>query len=177
MKFISSLLLLLTPVALALPTSVVTEVEAPVEAEIEARQCYVQCGSTCYTSSQVSAARSAGYNYYRQDDQAGSSNYPHQYNNYEGRALIDEWEFNIANFRTLGFDFLVSGPYQEFPLRTSGAYTGGKTAHKDMHVEQHTEISGSPGADRVIFNTQGQRAGEITHTGASGNNFVACSGW
>lgn len=109
MKFITSLLLLLTPVALALPTSVVTEVEAPVEAEIEARQCYVQCGSTCYTSSQVSAARSAGYNYYRQGSQAGSSNYPHTYNNYEG------------------FDFLVNGPYQEFPLRTSGAYTGGKS--------------------------------------------------
>ncbi|OAL05232.1 ribonuclease-domain-containing protein [Phaeosphaeriaceae sp. SRC1lsM3a] len=142
MKFISSLLLLLTPVALALPTSVVTEVEAPVEGEIEARQCYVQCGSTCYTSSQVSAARNAGYNYYSQGSQAGSSTYPHTYNNYEG------------------FDFLVSGPYQEFPLRTSGAYTGG-----------------SPGADRVIFNTRGQRAGEITHTGASGNNFVACSGW
>ena len=112
MKFITSLLLLLTPVALALPTSVVTEVEAPVGVEIEARQCYVQCGSTCYTSSQVSAARSAGYNYYRQGSQAGSSNYPHTYNNYEG------------------FDFLVNGPYQEFPLRTSGAYTGGKNEFK-----------------------------------------------
>lgn len=32
-----------------------------------------------------------------------------------------------------GFDFLVSGPYQEFPLRTSGAYTGGKAAYTDMH--------------------------------------------
>jgi hypothetical protein len=105
MKFLSSILLLLTPLALALPTTISTEA---VEGEIEARQCYVQCGSTCYTSSQVSAARSAGYNYYRQNDQAGSSTYPHTYNNYEG------------------FDFLVKGPYQEFPLRTSGAYTGGK---------------------------------------------------
>ncbi|KAH4117682.1 hypothetical protein HBH47_152280 [Parastagonospora nodorum] len=138
MKFIASLLLLLTPVALALPTAVVTEVEA----KIETRQCFVTCGSTCYSSSQVSAARSKGYSYYQSNSQAGSSSYPHTYNNYEG------------------FDFLVSGPYQEFPLRTSGAYTGG-----------------SPGADRVIFNTKGQRAGEITHTGASGNNFVACSGW
>jgi hypothetical protein len=105
MKFLSSLLLLLTPLALALPTTIGTEA---IESEIEARQCYVQCGSTCYTSSQVSAARSAGYNYYRQGNQAGSSTYPHTYNNYEG------------------FDFLVNGPYQEFPLRTSGAYTGGK---------------------------------------------------
>jgi hypothetical protein len=106
MKFISSLVLLLTPVALALPTSVITE--APVEEAIEARQCYVTCGSVCYTSAQVSAARNAGYNYYKQNDQAGSSTYPHTYNNYEG------------------FKFLVSGPYQEFVLKTGGVYTGGK---------------------------------------------------
>lgn len=105
MKFISSLILLLTPVALALPTSIISE--APVEEAIEARQCYVTCGSTCYTSAQVSAARSAGYNYYKQNDQAGSSTYPHTYNNYEG------------------FKFLVSGPYQEFVLKTGGVYTGG----------------------------------------------------
>ncbi|CAI9636798.1 ribonuclease-domain-containing protein [Alternaria burnsii] len=142
MKFLINALLLIAPVALALPTSAPTE-EAVEIAAVEARQsCYVRCGSTCYTSAQVTTARNAGYNYYRQGDEAGSSTYPHTYNNYEG------------------FDFLVSGPYQEFPLRTSGAYTGG-----------------SPGADRVIFNTAGQRAGEITHTGASGNAFVACSGW
>lgn len=35
---------------------------------------------------------------------------------------------------------------------------------------------GSPGPDRVIINTSGKLAGEITHTGASGNNFVGCSG-
>lgn len=105
MKFLSGLLLLLTPITLALPTSVNTEVA--VEEAIEARQCYVTCGSTCYTSAQVSAARSAGLNYYRQGTKAGSSTYPHTYNNYEG------------------FDFLVNGPYQEFPLKTSGAYTGG----------------------------------------------------
>lgn len=43
--------------------------------------------------------------------------------------------------------------------RTSGVYTGG-----------------SPGADRVVFNTNGEYAGAITHTGASGNDFVGCSG-
>lgn len=109
MKFLTSILLFVAPIALALPTSVDT---APVEdAALEARQsCYVRCGSTCYTSSQVTAARNSGYNYYRQGGQAGGSSYPHTYNNYEG------------------FDFLVSGPYQEFPLRTSGAYTGGKFA-------------------------------------------------
>ena len=58
-----------------------------------------------------------------------------------------------------GFDFSVSSPYYEFPILSSyTVYTGG-----------------SPGADRVIFNTRNQLAGLITHTGASGNNFVACS--
>ncbi|KAL1585152.1 hypothetical protein WHR41_06508 [Cladosporium halotolerans] len=57
-----------------------------------------------------------------------------------------------------GFDFRASGPWQEFPLLRSGPYTGG-----------------SPGADRVVFNTNCQYAGSITHTGASGNAFVGCS--
>ncbi|KAK3201697.1 hypothetical protein GRF29_164g372543 [Pseudopithomyces chartarum] len=57
-----------------------------------------------------------------------------------------------------GFSFSVSGPYLEFPILSSGAlYTGG-----------------SPGADRVVINTSCQQAGAITHTGASGNNFVKC---
>ena len=106
MKFLS-ILALIAPVAFALPTSVITE--APVEdAALEARQsCYVKCGSTCYTSAQVSSARSAAYNYVKQGSTAGGSTYPHKYNNYEG------------------FDFLVSGTYYEFPLKTSGVYTGG----------------------------------------------------
>jgi hypothetical protein len=108
MKFLSTVLLFLTPIALALPTSTVTETETAVVAAIDAKACDVKCGSTCYTNSQVSAALNAGYNYYQEGDEAGSSTYPHKYNNYEG------------------FDFPVSGPYQEFPLRTSGAYTGGK---------------------------------------------------
>ncbi|KAI0176397.1 ribonuclease-domain-containing protein [Hypoxylon sp. FL1284] len=59
-----------------------------------------------------------------------------------------------------GFSFSVSGPYLEFPLLSSGSvFTGG-----------------SPGPDRVVINTSCKLAGEITHTGASGNNFVGCSG-
>lgn len=105
MKFISSLLLLIAPIALALPTSVV---EAPVEdAALDARACYVTCGTVCYTAAQASAARNKGYSYYTAGTEAGTSTYPHTYNNYEG------------------FDFLVAGPYQEFPLRTAGVYTGG----------------------------------------------------
>lgn len=49
---------------------------------------------------------------------------------------------------TEGFSFPVSGPYQEFPILRSfndNPYTGG-----------------SPGADRVVFNTNCQLAGVIT---------------
>ncbi|CAG8978389.1 hypothetical protein HYALB_00009974 [Hymenoscyphus albidus] len=59
-----------------------------------------------------------------------------------------------------GFNFAVSGPYQGFPLLASKqVYTGG-----------------SPGPDRVIINTSGKLAGAITHTSASGNDFVGCTG-
>ncbi|KAG8630605.1 hypothetical protein KVT40_002224 [Elsinoe batatas] len=58
-----------------------------------------------------------------------------------------------------GFEFDVPGPWQEFPIIDNKAYTGG-----------------SPGADRIIFNEYCEVAGEITHTGASGNAFVGCSG-
>ncbi|KAJ5771136.1 uncharacterized protein N7511_003187 [Penicillium nucicola] len=107
--------------------------------EVEARACASTCGSHCYSSSAISAARTAGYKLYS----AGSTanDYPHVYHDYEG------------------FTFPVSGTYYEFPILSSGSvYTGG-----------------SPGADRVIFNTNDQLAGVITHTGASGNNFVACT--
>lgn len=43
----------------------------------------------------------------RNNDRAG--NYPHTYNNYEG------------------FDFPVAGPYIEFPIKSGGPYTGGKS--------------------------------------------------
>ena len=57
-----------------------------------------------------------------------------------------------------GFKFNVSSPYYEFPILSSGdVYSGG-----------------SPGADRVVFNQNNQLAGVITHTGASGDDFVSC---
>jgi len=61
-----------------------------------------------YSASKVSAAVSQGCNYFQSNQQVGSNDYPHRYNNYEG------------------FDFRVAGPYQEFPIKTSGVYTGGK---------------------------------------------------
>lgn len=40
-----------------------------------------------------------------------------------------------------------------------------------------TPSLGSPGPDRVVITEDGcKQAGTITHTGASGNNFVACDG-
>lgn len=99
------------------------------------------CGNTYYSDSQVSSAANAACNYVQNGGHAGSSSYPHRYNNYEG------------------FNFPVNGPYNEFPIKKSGSYTGG-----------------SPGADRVIINDNCDIAGVITHTGASGNNFVGCSG-
>ena len=105
-----------------------------------------------------------------------------------------------------GFTFPVDGPYLEFPLEQDSAYDGGKSARpenkqnittgrekklaragdrltrrltlwklgKEMLMENH--FTGSPGADRCIINESGDYAGSITHTGASGDDFVGCSG-
>ncbi|KAK2871993.1 hypothetical protein FQN49_002649 [Arthroderma sp. PD_2] len=100
------------------------------------------CGSTNYSADQVSAANNAACNYVMNGGTAGGSSYPHEYHNYEG-----------FEFKGLG------GPFFEFPILTSGVYTGG-----------------SPGADRVVITEDCQEAGQITHTGASGGDFVACSG-
>lgn len=57
-----------------------------------------------------------------------------------------------------GFSFPTSAPWYEFPILSSyEVYTGG-----------------SPGADRVIFDKSGTFDSLITHTGASGDDFVAC---
>ncbi|KAG4429138.1 hypothetical protein IFR05_015381 [Cadophora sp. M221] len=129
----------LLPLTLLLTTALSNPL--PLAVDLETRQSATTCGSTSYTVTDTRNCKNTAYNYYQQGTTAGSSSYPHTYNNYEG------------------FDFPVSGPYQEFPLKKGGAYTGG-----------------SPGADRCIINTSGAYAGAITHTGASGNNFVGCSG-
>ncbi|KAL7784554.1 Ribonuclease/ribotoxin [Trichoderma ceciliae] len=57
-----------------------------------------------------------------------------------------------------GFKFPTASPWYEFPILSSfKVYTGG-----------------SPGADRIIFDSKGNFDSVITHTGASGNDFVAC---
>ncbi|KAK0392641.1 hypothetical protein NLU13_2136 [Sarocladium strictum] len=133
MKLILTLLPLLAAVVGAAPTA-----EA-----LFRRQDGTTCGDNYYSADAVADASNAACNYYQQGETAGSSSYPHQYNDYEG------FSFNG-----------VSGPYQEFPILASGRIYSG----------------GSPGPDRVIITEDCQQAGVITHTGASGNDFVACSG-
>lgn len=78
-----------------------------VPAAIEKRS--TTCGSTTYSTAQVNAASNAACTHVKAGTVAGSSTYPHRYNNYEG------------------FDFDVSGPWYEFPIKTSGVYTGGES--------------------------------------------------
>ncbi|KAI0835609.1 ribonuclease-domain-containing protein [Hypoxylon sp. FL0890] len=76
----------------------------------------------------------------------------------EGQTVgSDEYPHQYNDYE--GFTFPDSGPYYEFPILSSfEVYTGG-----------------SPGADRVVFTGDGTYQGAITHTGASGNNFVECT--
>ncbi|KAK0653153.1 Ribonuclease/ribotoxin [Cercophora newfieldiana] len=103
----------------------------------------VTCGSNKYTRKQVDEATAEGCRLFAEGRQLGNNNYPHQFNNRE--ALV----------------FAASGPYQEFPILTSGNYTGR-----------------SPGADRIVFHTKPSCAyvGAMTHTDAPTNNgFVLCT--
>ncbi|KAI1789769.1 ribonuclease T1 [Ganoderma leucocontextum] len=57
-----------------------------------------------------------------------------------------------------GFSFpSCSGEFFEFPLEQGDAYNGG-----------------SPGADRVIYDDDGDFCACLTHDGASGDDFVEC---
>ncbi|KAJ2893385.1 guanyl-specific ribonuclease f1 [Zalerion maritima] len=118
--------------------SLLAAVALAAPANLDARADTV-CGSNAYTSGEVKSAANTACQRVNADSQVNG--YPHTYNNYEG------------------FDFLVDGPYDEFPILTTGIYKGG-----------------SPGADRVVINDDCGIAGVITHTGASGNNFVGCTG-
>jgi len=59
-----------------------------------------------------------------------------------------------------GFDFSATcqPSFNEYPLIVGSVYTGGP-----------------PGPDRLIFDDSGDFCACITHTGASGNAFVACN--
>ncbi len=123
------------------------------------------CGTVYYSASQVDSASQAACRYVQNGGTAGGSTYPHKYNNYEG------------------FNFPVNGPYYEFPIKSGGVYTGGLSSFPpssdgadDVSSSDSNTYTGSPGADRVVINSQCDEAGVITHRGASGNNFVGCEG-
>jgi len=101
-------------------------------------------------------ATTCGSNVYTAAQVSAASQKAYSY--YQSGSAPGSYPHTYHNYE--GFTFPVAGPYQEFPILASHElYTGG-----------------SPGADRVIINTSGQQAGAITHTGASGDNFVGCSG-
>ncbi|KAK4174851.1 putative guanyl-specific ribonuclease [Triangularia setosa] len=70
---------------------------------------------------------------------------------------INSYPHRYNNYE--GFNFPTPAPWYEYPImKTYNVYTGG-----------------SPGPDRVIFDSNGAFDKLITHTGASGNAFVACA--
>ncbi|KAI9830366.1 MAG: hypothetical protein M1819_005747 [Sarea resinae] len=98
-----------------------------------------------------------GSNCYAQSDIDAAQSQGYQY--YEDGETVgdDDYPHQYEDYE--GFDFPVSGPYYEFPILSDGdVYSGG-----------------SPGADRVVFNGNDELAGLITHTGASGDDFVECT--
>lgn len=66
------------------------------------------CGGNTFSSSQINSAVQEGCALHFSGDTVGSNDYPHTFNNREGLPLDG------------------SGPYQEFPILTSGVYDGGK---------------------------------------------------
>ncbi|KIY70262.1 ribonuclease-domain-containing protein [Cylindrobasidium torrendii FP15055 ss-10] len=71
----------------------------------------------------------------------------------------NSYPHKFNNYEGLSMWCSGESSYQEWPILKSGTYSGG-----------------SPGADRVIFSSNGVYCAVVTHTGASGNNFVSCSG-
>ncbi|RDA89715.1 hypothetical protein CP533_2518 [Ophiocordyceps camponoti-saundersi (nom. inval.)] len=68
------------------------------------------CGNTLYSSKDVNAASNAACQLVKDEETAGSSNYPHRYNNFEGFRFRD-----------------YTGPFYEFPMLRSGrVYKGGR---------------------------------------------------
>lgn len=83
----------LVPLAALLSIAFASPIERSEGKPLEVRQSATTCGSTSYTAAQVRAAFNAGYNYYTADDTAGSSTYPHTYNNYE---CVDKYACDLV---------------------------------------------------------------------------------
>ncbi|KAK3326118.1 guanyl-specific ribonuclease [Apodospora peruviana] len=78
------------------------------------------------------------------------------YSLYESDTPVNSYPHQYNNYE--GFSFPTSAPWYEFPILSSYVVYTGR----------------SPGADRIIFDSNGNLDSLITHTGASGNNFKAC---
>lgn len=69
----------------------------------------VTCGNTRYEQTQIERAVAEGCDLYDQNRQVGRSKYPHRFNNREDLT------------------FNAPGPYQEFPIVSSGTYKGSES--------------------------------------------------
>ncbi|PBK84620.1 ribonuclease-domain-containing protein [Armillaria gallica] len=82
-----------------------------------------------------------------------------------GFSLIDDpigsnsYPHTYNNYEGLKLWCSGESAFNEFPILKSGLYSGG-----------------SPGADRVVFSDNGVYCAVVTHTGASGDDFVSCAG-
>ncbi|KAI0527871.1 guanine specific ribonuclease N1 [Xylaria bambusicola] len=104
-----------------------------------------------------SCAKTCGSVCYSQGDLDAAVSQGYEYYSDDTTVGSNDYPHQYNNYE--GFDFPDEGPWYEFPILSSGsAYTGGQ-----------------PGADRVVFNYAGEFQDAITHTGASGNNFVGCT--
>ncbi len=103
---------LIPTLILALSAAVVTAADPP---RLEPRQgtaslSTLSCASTIYTKLQVDAAVAEACRLYAAGKQIGARLYPHAFNNAERLT------------------FAVAGPYQEFPILSSGAIYVGSTS-------------------------------------------------
>ena len=103
---------LISALILALSAAVATAADPP---RLEPRQgtaslSTLSCASTIYTKLQVDAAVAEACRLYAAGKQIGSRLYPHTFNNAERLT------------------FAVAGPYQEFPILSSGAIYAGSTS-------------------------------------------------
>ncbi|KKK20520.1 hypothetical protein P175DRAFT_0493546 [Aspergillus ochraceoroseus IBT 24754] len=115
----------------------------------------VPTGENAGLKNRDSCAYTCGSTCYRASDVSDAQE--QGYSLYQSGETVHNYPHVYHDYE--GFDFPVSGTYYEFPIMSSyEVYTGG-----------------SPGADRVIFNENDEFAGMITHTGASGDDFVQCS--
>ncbi|KAI2785089.1 fusion protein containing ompA-signal peptide/RNase T1 [Daldinia loculata] len=109
--------------------------------------CVATCGKVCYWQEDIDEAVKQGYSLHQSGQTVA----------YSHITGSNDYPHQYNNRE--GFDFPGQAPYYEFPILSSfDPYDGG-----------------SPGADRVVFNEGGNYQGAITHTGASGNNFVECT--